>query len=127
MGVGQRQIHVVAAQEDMLAHRDAVQFQGTVLLGDGDQRQIRGATAHVHHQDQIAHLHLLAPVTLGGLDPAVERRLGFFQQHQVTQTGLLGGLGGEFPGGRVEGGGYRQGQRLLVQGMLRELVIPCLA
>ena len=51
---GQRQIDVVAAQQDVLAHRHAVEGQFAALLGDGDQREIGGAAADIDHQDQVA-------------------------------------------------------------------------
>ena len=51
----QREIHIVAAEQDVFAHGDALELQFACLLGHRDQREIGGAAADVDHQDQIAH------------------------------------------------------------------------
>jgi hypothetical protein len=66
----------------VLAHGNALQLQIAFALQHGDQRQVGGAAAHVHDQDDVAMLDLLAPLAAAGLDPAVQRGLGFFQQRQ---------------------------------------------
>ena len=53
------------------------------LLGDGDQREVGGAAADIHHQNQIAHVHALAPVGMA-LDPGVEGGLRLFEQRQIA-------------------------------------------
>ena len=52
---GQRQIDIVAAQQNVFAHGHALERQFSGLLGHRDQREIRGAAADVDHQNQIAH------------------------------------------------------------------------
>ncbi len=74
----QRQIDVVAAEENVLAHGHAIERQFAFALGDGDKREIGGAAADIHHQDQVAHLHALAPIRMA-LNPCVEGRLRLFE------------------------------------------------
>ena len=79
---GQRQVDVVAAQQDVLAHGHAVQRQLAPRFRNRDQGEIGGAAADVHYQDQIAHLHALAPVGVA-LDPGIEGRLRLFEQRDI--------------------------------------------
>ena len=51
---GEREIDVVAAEQDVLADRDAAQRQFAVALGDGDQGEIGGAAADIDDQDEVA-------------------------------------------------------------------------
>ena len=67
--VGQREVHVVAAEQDVVADRDAVQLEVAVALDHGDQREVGGAAADVDDQDHVADLHLLAPAVAAGLEP----------------------------------------------------------
>ena len=125
--VGEGQVHVVAAEEDVLADRDPVQLEVAVALQHGDQRQVGGAAADVHHQDDVALLHLFAPLAGAVLDPAVQRGLGLFEQGDAAVAGGPGSFGGEFAGGRVEGGGDRHGDVLLRKGGLRVGGVPGVA
>ncbi len=88
---GQRQIDVVAAQQDVLAHRDAFERQLAPRFGHRDQGEIGGAAADIDHQDQIAHLHALAPVGVP-LDPGIEGGLRLFEQGDVLVAGLFARL-----------------------------------
>ena len=88
---GQREIDIVAAEQDVLAHRDAVQRQFAIRFGDGDQGEVGGAAADIDHQDQVAHLDALAPVGMA-LDPGVEGGLRLFEQGDVLIAGLLARL-----------------------------------
>ena len=97
----QREIDVVAAQQDVLADGDALELQLARLFGDRDEREVGGAAADVDHQDQIAHLHALAPIGMP-LDPGVEGGLRLFEQQQVLVAGLFGGLQRQLACDRVE-------------------------
>ena len=102
----ERQIHVVAAQQDVLAHGDAAQRERAALLADRDEAEVGGAAAHVAHQHQVAHLHALAPgVALRG-EPRVERRLGLFEEAHARQAGLRRRPQRQLPGLLVERGGH---------------------
>ena len=59
--VREREVHVVAAEQDVLADRHAMQFEIAVALDHRDQRQVGRAAADVDAQDQVADLHLLTP------------------------------------------------------------------
>src|SRR5207248_834995 len=56
------QIDVVAAEEDVLADRDAIERELAAALGDGDQAEVGGAAADIDDEDQVADLNALAPV-----------------------------------------------------------------
>ncbi len=75
--MGQRQVHVVAAEENVIADRDARQNKLAGLLGHGDQRQVGGTAADVADQHRVADLDLVAPAVLARVDPRIERRLRF--------------------------------------------------
>ena len=79
---GERQIHVVAAEQNMLADRDAFQRQFAALVRDRDQREVRGAAADIDDQNQIADRDLLTPVRMA-FDPGVEGGLRLFEQDDV--------------------------------------------
>ena len=55
--VRQGEIHVVAAEEDVVAHRDALQGQVALPLGHRDEAEVGRATAHVDHEDEVAGLY----------------------------------------------------------------------
>ena len=122
--VGQRQIHVVAAQQDVVADRDAGQLQGALILGDRDQRQVGGTATDIDHQDDVPDPDLAAPITVAIVDPAVERRLRLLQQDQVDDADSPRRLGRQFTGGRVEGRGNRDRDLLDFQGILGVAEVP---
>ena len=52
--VGEREVHVVAAEQDVLADRDAMQFEVAFALDHRDQREVGRAAADVDHEDDVA-------------------------------------------------------------------------
>src|SRR5690606_10528749 len=74
---GNGEVHVVAAEKDVLADGHAAEFKLAVMLRHRDQGKVRRPAADVHDQDKIANGHLIAPVRPGSLDPAVKGGLGF--------------------------------------------------
>ncbi len=60
-GVGQGEVHVVAAEQDVLADGEAVEGEVAVLLADADQGEVGGAAADVADEDDVADLHSLPP------------------------------------------------------------------
>ena len=54
----EREVHVVAAEQDVLADRDALEREVAVALRDGDQAEVGGAAADVAHEDQVADARL---------------------------------------------------------------------
>jgi hypothetical protein len=123
-GIGQRQVHVVAAEQDVLADGDAVQFERAFALEHGDQREVAGAAADIDDQDDVAGPHLLAPAAGALLNPAVERRLRLLEQDHALAAGGAGRFGGQFAGGRVEGGGDGDDDLLLGEGRGRLRLVP---
>ena len=59
--VREREVHVVAAEQDVIADRDAREREAPALLGRGDGREVRRAAADVDDEDHVARLELLAP------------------------------------------------------------------
>ena len=60
-GVGQREVHVVAAEQDVLADREPREGEVAALVADGDQGEVGRAAADVADEDDVADLDLLAP------------------------------------------------------------------
>jgi hypothetical protein len=106
--VGQRQVHVVAAEQDVLADADALQLRITGDVDHGDQAEICGTAADVAHQDDVAGRDGIAPLPASLRRPGVERGLRFLQQHDLAQTGGLGRFRGQAARYFVEGRGNRQ-------------------
>ena len=92
--MGQRQVHVVAAQHQVLAHGRACQHgQASSFSGlHADQGQVGGAAAHIHHQHQAAVRQLGRQAFALQHQPVVEGGLGFLQQLHRRQTGQPRGL-----------------------------------
>jgi hypothetical protein len=79
--VRERQVHVVAAQHQVLAHGDARERGQSTRCGfHADQRQVGRAAAHVGHQHQAAAFQLRGQLPALQRQPVVERGLGFFEQ-----------------------------------------------
>ena len=87
----QRQVHVVAAQQDVVANGDAFQRQFAVLFGNHNEAEIRGAAADVAHQNEVADLDSAAPAITLAFKPRVKSCLRLFQQCDLLITGLFGG------------------------------------
>ena len=112
--VGKGEIHIVTAQEGMLADRDALQLQLAAVIGDRDQAQVGGATADVADQHDIAVPDLVTPGLAMLLEPGVEGRLWFLEQAD-GEARRGGRLHRQFAGHGVEGGRHRQQHRLRLQ------------
>ena len=63
--VGKRHVHVVAAEENVLADADPLQTQFPPLLGDCHQAEIGGSAADVTDQHQVPGAHLSPPFFAG--------------------------------------------------------------
>ena len=82
--VGQREIHIVAAEQDVFADADALQLQVAGDVGHRDQAEVGGAAADVAHQDEVARCHRVAPLPASPRGPGVEGSLRFLQQRDVA-------------------------------------------
>ena len=107
----------------MLADGHALEAEFPAALGYRDQREIRRASANVHHQNEIADTHALAPVGMA-LDPGVKSRLRLFEQREVLVSGLLGGLQRQLARYRVERRRHRHQYLLIVERRVRHLRVP---
>ena len=75
--VGERQIHIVAAEQDVLADADAVQVRCALILRYGDQAEVGRPAADIADQDDVAGANLSTPLLPGLRSPCVERRQRF--------------------------------------------------
>ena len=64
---GQGEVHVIAAQHQMLTHGEPVEAQPLVALSDGDDREICGASSNVADQNHLAFAHAMFPSRLHAL------------------------------------------------------------
>ena len=69
-------------------------------------------------------LELLAPAVAGLRQPGVEGGLRLLEQGHLVQARLLGGRHGQLARHRVEGGGHRQVDLLLLEGIVGVGVVP---
>ena len=112
--MGQGQVHVVAAHQQVIADGDSPQHQLALLLGGADQRQVGRAAADVADQQRVADRKRSPPALAGRGQPGVDGRLRLFQQHQVgRQSGGQRGLARQLAGAGVERGRHRQHDVLL--------------
>src|SRR6516164_10458636 len=72
-------IHVVAAQQDVVAHRNAPESEIAVLFAHNDQTEVGSAAANIAHQHEIADFDALAPTLALAPEPGVKRGLWFFE------------------------------------------------
>ncbi len=115
-GVGEGEIHVVAAEEEMVADADAVELEVAAGFADGDEAEVDGAAADVANEDDLAGFYLFAPGFAGGGEPGVESGERFFEESWIGETGGDGGFVGEGAGGFVEGGGNGDDGFAIVEG-----------
>ena len=114
-GMGERQIHVVAAEQDVLADGETVEAQLAGFFSNGDEREVRGAAADIDHEDEISDTDELAPVRVP-LNPGVEGGLRLLEQNHVAITGFLRGMQREVAGDGIEGSRNRHQHVLLIEG-----------
>src|SRR3989475_6171438 len=107
--VREREVDVVASEQDVVSDSEARQRQPAFVLADGDQREVAGAATDVDHQDHVARTDMLAPFVSGRFHPRVKRGLRLFEKREARQTGLRRGLDRQLAGDGVERGG--DGQR----------------
>ena len=85
-GVGQGEVHVVAAEQDVLADGQPREGQVAPLVGHGDQGEVGRPAADVADQDDVADLHLLPPLLALGGEPGVEGGLRLLEQRHLLQA-----------------------------------------
>ena len=75
----QREVDVVAAEQQVLADRDALEAEPVGAAPHRDQREVGRAAADVDHQHRAVRRELLAPAGMR-TDPGVDRRLRLLEQ-----------------------------------------------
>src|SRR3954451_19477434 len=83
-----REIHIISAEQQMLAHCHAFQLQLTRLLGNRYQTEVCCSAANIDNQDEVSGFYLLAPICIS-LDPCIEGGLRFFDDDRFGVTGQL--------------------------------------
>ena len=130
----QSQIQVVAAQDQMVADGDAVELNAVCIVtaagclgvapagagADANQREVGRAAADIANQNRLARLYPRLPVVAMLVDPGIEGRLRFFDQHDARQFGPRRRLHGQLASDLVERSGQRQHDILLGQRVPRE-------
>ena len=119
--VREREVHIVAAEQDVIADGHARELQIAILFGYGDQRKVGRAAADIHHENDVADLDLFSESVAHLLDPGVKRRLRFFEQRHIVKPRLGGGLCREFARRRIERSGNRQDDLFGIEIALREV------
>ena len=102
----EREVHVVAAEQDVIADRDALEREVAVVLADGDQAEVGRAAADVAHEHQVADAKLPAPALARAVDPRVEGGLRLLEQRDVREAGVGRGAKRQLARLRVERAGH---------------------
>ena len=118
-----REIHVVAAEQQVFADRHALKLQFSRLLRNGDQAEICRAAADVDNQNQIAWLYLFAPVWIA-LDPGIESGLRLFDDCYFRITGLRAARCVRSRAAASKEAGTVIKNALFIEGSIRMLMVP---
>jgi hypothetical protein len=111
----ERHVDVVAAEQQVLAHGDALEAQLSPAGAGGDEREVGRAAAHVDDQDERVCRDARAPVRLVSHEPGVEGGLRLLQQHHVREPCRPRGGERQLARHLVEGGGHGEDDVLLGQ------------
>ena len=123
---GQREVEVVAAEQQVLADGGAGEVDQVALARDADEAEIAGAAADVADQHDLAVEELFARLGEVVGDPGIEGGGGLFEEGEALDAGIARGHDGEFAGFFVEGCGDGEDDVLFGQGRALDAV-PLLA
>src|SRR5205814_10136609 len=84
----EREVDVVAAEQDVVADREPREREPSFLLAHRDEREVARAATYVHDEDDVAGPERLAPFLACTLHPRIERRLRFFEERQIRKARL---------------------------------------
>ena len=101
---GQCGVHVVAAQHQMIADGDASEKRAVGRNTDLDEREIGRATANIDDEHEPYIFQGIGEVVAMARGEIVESGLGFLDQRELFQPGLLSGADGQRAGGFVKRG-----------------------
>ena len=100
--VCESQVHVVATEKNMIPYGYTCQLQIAVLFGYSDQGEVGRTAAHIDHKDDIPDFDRFPKGVADAVEPGVQRRLWFFEQRQIMESGLFGSLCRQFAGSGIE-------------------------
>jgi hypothetical protein len=120
----EREVDVVAPEQDVIADRDALERERATIVGDLDQREIGGAASDVAHEHDITGLEVLAPLIAPRGEVRVERGLRLLEQRDLLEPGLAGRDDRELAGDRVEARRYGDQDFLLVGRFVLVRLVP---
>src|SRR5262245_45755022 len=84
----QREVHVVAAEDQVIADGDAMELCFAVLAAaHSDEREIGRAAADVANENLLSGRYQLVPIRLMLVNPGIEGSLRLFDQHDARQPG----------------------------------------
>ena len=108
--VGEGEVQVVAAEDQVLPDRDPVEADLLVSRPGlhADQGEVAGAPADVADQHVRVRPHAVLPVRGVPGEPGVEGGLGLLDRDDPRQAGGAGGFDGQLPGDLVEARRQRQ-------------------
>ncbi len=123
--VRERQVHVVASQQDVVAHGDPLEREVALVVANLDEREVGGPAPDVDDEDDVPHRHVASPRVAALRNPVVQRRLGLLEQHGcILEAGELRRLEGEFAGDGVERSGHREHDVLLLERVVGVRLVP---
>ena len=124
---GQREIEIVAAEQQMLADRGAGELDAIAIAMDPDQSEVAGAAADVADQHELAVEQAFLRLRQVIRDPGIKRRGRLFHQRELFDSGFARGLNGEFAGLFIERRGNSKDDVLRGQRRVGMRLIPGVA
>src|SRR6185437_5389310 len=71
-----RQVDIVAAEDEVLSHRDAMKQDGAIAGGPhANESEIGCSSTHIANQNLLPRLDAFVPIRLLRIDPRIKRRL----------------------------------------------------
>ena len=85
----EREVHVVAAEQDVIADRDALEREVAVVLADRDQAEVGRAAADVADEDRSPTRIRRRQLVALRVEPRVEGGLRLLEQRDVSEAGAV--------------------------------------
>ena len=123
--VGQREIHVVAAGQNVVAHGRAFEDELAFFFGYANQGEVGGAAAHVADEQRVSQGQLLPPPLALIGQPGIHGRLRLLEQHQAfRQPGRQRCGARQLAGTGVERSRHGEHDLLLAERRFRMRCVP---
>ncbi len=120
----QREVHIVAAEHQVVAHADSRQLRLPILHLHLDEGEVGGAAAHVADQHEARVRQFGAKRAAMPEQPVIESRLRLFQQPQLRQLRHACRFERQGAGAVVERGGHGEHHVLLFERGVWKAVVP---